>query len=78
MNDFSVLDEMSHSVVDMQYTKAYLRHLIIAGELLGAQIATLHNLGFYLWLVRESFNQIEKGAFTTWKAHMVKSLSTRL
>ncbi|MFC2080163.1 tRNA guanosine(34) transglycosylase Tgt [Bacteroidota bacterium] len=78
MNDFSPIDDMSHSVVDMQYSKAYLRHLIIAKELLGAQIATLHNLAFYLWLVREAFNQIKKGEFTPWKARMVKELSTRL
>ncbi|MCF8345824.1 MAG: tRNA guanosine(34) transglycosylase Tgt [Bacteroidales bacterium] len=78
MNDHSPVDEMAHSVVDMQYSKAYLRHLIIAGELLGAQIATLHNLAFYLWLVRESFKQIRKGEFTPWKARMVKDLSTRL
>jgi queuine tRNA-ribosyltransferase len=78
MNDHSPIDEMAHSVVDMQYSKAYLRHLIIAGELLGAQIATLHNLAFYLWLVRESFKQIRKGEFTPWKARMVKELSTRL
>ncbi|MEX2372151.1 MAG: tRNA guanosine(34) transglycosylase Tgt [Bacteroidales bacterium] len=78
MNDFSPVDEMNHSVVDMQYSKAYLRHLVIAGELLGAQIATMHNLAFYLWLVREAFNQIRKGEFTPWKINMVKELSTRL
>jgi queuine tRNA-ribosyltransferase len=78
MNDFSPIDEMSHSIVDMQYSKAYLRHLIIAGELLGAQIASIHNLAFYLWLVRESFNQISKGEFTPWKAQMVKKLGRRL
>jgi len=78
MNDHSPVDEMNHSVVDMQYSKAYLRHLIIAGEMLGAQIATLHNLAFYLWLVREAFNQITKGEFTPWKERMVKKLSTRL
>jgi queuine tRNA-ribosyltransferase len=78
MNDFSPIDEMGHSVVDMQYSKAYLRHLIIAGELLGAQIATLHNLAFYLWLVREAFNQIMKDEFTPWKECMVKELGRRL
>lgn len=78
MNDFSPVDEMGHSYVDTQYSKAYLRHLIIAGELLGAQIATIHNLGFYLWLVRESFEQIKKGEFAPWKARMVKDLNTRL
>lgn len=78
MKDFSPIDEMGLSVVDMQYSKAYLRHLIIAGELLGAQIATMHNLAFYLWLVREAFNQIKKDEFAPWKAKMVKELSTRL
>jgi len=78
MNDFSPVDEMGHSFVDTQYSKAYLRHLIIAGELLGAQIATLHNLAFYIWLVREAFYQIKKGEFTPWKIKMVKSLGTRL
>ena len=78
MKDFSPIDEMGHSFVDMQYSKAYLRHLIIAGELLGAQIATIHNLGFYLRLIREAFNQIMKDEFMPWKAGMVKKLSTRL
>lgn len=78
MDDFSPVDEMGHSVVDMQYSKAYLRHLIMAGELLGAQIATMHNLAFYLWLVREAFVQISNGTFSPWKAKMVKDLSTRL
>lgn len=78
MNDFSPIDPMNHSVVDMQYSKAYLRHLIIAGEILGAQIASIHNLAFYLWLVREAFIQIKNDNFTPWKALMVKNLSTRL
>ncbi len=78
MNDFSPIDEMGHSIVDIQYSKGYLRHLIIAGELLGAQIATMHNLAFYLWLVREAFNQIMKDQFMPWKSGMVKELSTRL
>ncbi len=78
MKDFSPIDEKGLSVVDMQYSKAYLRHLIIAGEHLGAQIATMHNLAFYLWLVREAFSQIMKDEFTPWKAKMLKELSTRL
>ncbi len=78
MNNFSPIDPMGHSFVDTQYSLAYLRHLIIAGELLGAQIASIHNLAFYLWLVREAFTQIEKGDFTPWKEEMVKKLSTRL
>ncbi len=78
MNDYSPLDEMGQSVVDKQYSKAYLRHLIIAGELLGAQIATLHNLAFYQWLVREAFRKIIKDEFTPWKENMVKVLGKRL
>lgn len=78
MNDYSPIDEMGISVVDRQYSKAYLRHLIIAGELLGAQIASIHNLAFYLWLVKEAFVQIEKGEFSSWKAQMVKDLGIRL
>jgi len=77
-DDYSPVDKQAHSAVDTQYSRAYLRHLIIAGEFLGAQIASLHNLGFYLWLVREAFNQIKKGTFAAWKAQMVKKLSTRL
>lgn len=78
MDDFSPIDEMGNSAVDRQYSKAYLRHLIIAGELLGAQIASIHNLAFYLWLVKEAFIRIEKGEFSTWKAKMLKDLGTRL
>lgn len=78
MNDFSPIDAMDHSIVDKQYSKAYLRHLIIAGEFLGAQIATIHNLAFYLWLVKEAYIQIKEGNFTPWKAQIVKNLSTRL
>lgn len=78
MNDHSPVDVMGHSIVDRQYSRAYLRHLIMAGELLGGQIATMHNLAFYLWLVREAFNQIRKGSFAPWKAQMVKELNTRL
>lgn len=78
MDDYSPIDELGNSVVDRQYSKAYLRHLIIAGEILGAQIASIHNLAFYLWLVKEAFNQVEKGEFSPWKAQMVKELGTRL
>ncbi len=78
MDDFSPIDDMGNSVVDRQYSKAYLRHLVIAGELLGAQIASIHNLAFYLWLVKEAFIRIEKGEFSPWKAQMVKDLGTRL
>ena len=78
MEDFSPIDADSNSYVDMQYSKAYLRHLIIAGEMLGAQIASLHNLAFYLWLVRKAFEEIKKGTFTAWKEKITSALSTRL
>jgi len=78
MNDFSPLDPNGNSYVDQQYSKAYLRHLIISGEMLGAQIATIHNLAFYLWLVREAREKILSGEFSTWKSQMVRRLSSRL
>jgi queuine tRNA-ribosyltransferase len=60
------------------YSKAYLRHLIINKEILGAQIATIQNLTFYLWLVREARKKIEEGTFASWKNVMVKIVSQRL
>ena len=78
MDDFSPIDTNDHSYVDTQYSKAYLRHLIISGEMLGAQIASLHNLAFYLWLVRKAFEEIKSGTFTVWKEKMIPALSTRL
>jgi queuine tRNA-ribosyltransferase len=77
-NDFSVLDENGTSYVDKAYTKAYLRHLVHSQELLAAQIASIHNLAFYLWLVTEARNQIIAGTFYEWKNKMVPKLSTRL
>lgn len=65
--DFSPIDEMGHTYVDTYYTKAYLRHLFAANEFLGKQIATIHNLGFYLWLVREARKHILAGDFREWK-----------
>ena len=76
--DFSVLDEMGHTFVDTEYSKAYLRHLFAANEYLGKQIATIHNLGFYMWLVREARKHIIAGDFRTWKEMMVKQMSQRL
>ena len=78
MNDYSPIDPAGSSFVDIQYTRAYLRHLIISGEMLGAQIASLHNLAFYLWLVRKAFEEIKSGTFTAWKEKMIPALSTRL
>ncbi len=77
-NDFSPIDEMSITAVDTQYSKAYLRHLFAAKELLGKQIASIHNLGFYLWLVREARKHILAGDFRTWKEKMVKQMDKRL
>ena len=77
-DDFSLLDDESDCFVDRQYSKAYLRHLIISGEILGAQIATLHNLSFYLWLMEEARRKIREGSFLDWKLKMVKKLSERL
>ncbi len=77
-DDFSELDPQGDSYVDRQYSKAYLRHLIISGELLGAQIASLHNLRFYLWLMEEVRKQIGEGNFSAWKNEMISKLSRRL
>jgi len=77
-NDFSPLDEMGITFVDTEYSKAYLKHLFTVNELLGKQIATIHNLGFYLWLVREARKHILAGDFTTWKNMMVKQMDKRL
>ncbi|PZX92765.1 tRNA guanosine(34) transglycosylase Tgt [Flavobacterium aquariorum] len=76
--DFSPLDEMGYTFVDTEYTKAYLRHLFAANEYLGKQIATIHNLGFYMWLVREARRHILAGDFKPWKEMMVKNMSQRL
>ncbi len=77
-DDLSPIDPDGSSYVDTFYSKAYLRHLISSKELLGAQIATIHNLAFYLWLVTEARNKIIEGTFTAWKNVMVKQLETRL
>ncbi len=77
-NDFSAIEDDSDLFADKNYTKAYLRHLIHSGEMLGAQIATLHNLHFYLWLVKEARKKIISGEFYNWKNVMVKQLGQRL
>ena len=76
--DFSPVDADAHSFVDTQYTKAYLHHLFKAKELLAMQIASIHNLAFYLWLVREARRQILADNFVAWKAQMIPRLSHRL
>lgn len=78
MEDYSPIDKSGNSFVDLQYSRAYLRHLIISGEMLGAQIASVHNLAFYLWLVRMAFEKIKSGTFTEWKEKMIPALGTRL
>lgn len=77
-DDFSPIDAQGNCFADVQYSKAYLRHLIISKEILGAQIATLHNLSFYLWLVREARVRILEGTFASWKNVMVKKLAQRI
>ena len=77
-NDFSAIEEDSDLFADRQYSKAYLRHLIHSKEILGAQIATVHNLHFYLWLVTGARNKIIPGDFYDWKNKMVKQVSERL
>ena len=77
-NDFSPIDEDGHTFVDVQYSKAYLRHLFVSNELLGKQIASIHNLGFYLWLVREARQHIIDGDFYEWKKIMVNQMDQRL
>jgi len=77
-SDFSKLDEEGTTFADHQYSKAYLRHLLVCNELLAAQIASIHNLGFYLWLVKEAREQIIQGNFREWKNKMVQQVSQRL
>ena len=77
-NDFSQLDEYGTSYVDSAYSKAYLRHLFISKELLAMQIASIHNLAFYLWLVGEARKHIQEGDFTSWKKGMVEQVVRRL
>ncbi len=77
-DDFSLIDDMAITFVDTDYSKAYLRHLFTVNERLGAQIATIHNLGFYLWLVREARKHILAGDFRIWKDTMVKQMDKRL
>jgi queuine tRNA-ribosyltransferase len=77
-NDFSPLDEFGTSYVDRVYTKAYLRHLFISKELLAMQIASIHNLAFYLWLVGEARKHIIAGDFSQWKRGMIEQLGRRL
>lgn len=76
--DFSPLDEEGTVWVDQEYSKSYVRHLFKVNELLARQIGTLHNLGFYMWLVREARKHILAGDFTPWKDKMVKQMDNKL
>ena len=77
-NDFSPIDITGYCFADLDYSKAYLRHLFTVNEMLGKQIATLHNLSFYLWLVREARKHILAGTFIAWKTKMVRQMEPRL
>ena len=77
-NDFSNIDDSNYSYVDSYYSKAYLRHLFTVKESVGRQIATIHNLAFYMWLVREARTHIIEGDFLEWKNLMVKQMSNKL
>lgn len=77
-DDFSPLDPNADTYVDQTYSKAYVRHLFQANEFLGRQIASLHNLSFYLWLVNQAREKIIDGTFSNWKDQMVKKVQTRL
>lgn len=77
-DDFSPLDAEGTSYVDHEYSRAYVKHLFKAGEMLGPMIASIHNLAFYQWLVREARVHIEAGDYHSWKTSMVKQLATKL
>ena len=77
-NDYSLLDPYGTSFVDNTYTKAYVQHLFRSNEMLGKQIATLHNIRFYLWLMETAQEKIKDGSFSEWKKSIVKKLDVRL
>lgn len=76
--DFSPIEEEGASYVDTAYSRAYLRHLFISQELLAMQIASIHNLAFYLWLVKEARKHILDGDFSSWKKEMTERVTRRL
>ena len=76
--DFSSIDPAALSYVDTDYSKAYLRHLIKSDEILGLQICSIHNLSFYLWLVREARKHIQAGDFVEWKTKLLPKITRRL
>ena len=77
-DNFEAIDLDNHCFVDLTYSKAYLRHLFTIKEALGRQIATIHNLAFYIWLVREARKQIINGDFLKWKTKMISSMNNKL
>jgi queuine tRNA-ribosyltransferase len=76
--DFSPIDPDGNVPADLAHSKAFLRHLFVAREMLASMIATVHNLGFYMWLMRETRKKIQEGTFATWKEVMVKQLMQRI
>ena len=76
--DFSQIDHNGSTFVDSKYSKAYLRHLFSINENLGKQIATIHNLGFYSWIIKKTKEKILEGNFESWKKSMVKKLDNKL
>ena len=76
--DFSPIDIGNYSFVDLNYSRAYLRHLFTVNEMLGKQIASLHNLAFYIWLVKKAREKIVNGTFGHWKDVMIPKLNQRL
>lgn len=78
IDNFDPIDPEGPSLTSKTYSKAYLRHLVISGEMLGLQISSIHNLAFYLWLVAEARKKIEEGDFRRWKNSMTEKLSRRL
>jgi len=77
-NDFSPLDSFQYSYVDNDYSKAYVRHLFSVNEMLGKQIVSIHNLSFYLWLIREARKHILEGSYYSWKEKMIKNMQQRI
>ncbi|HSV88926.1 MAG TPA: tRNA guanosine(34) transglycosylase Tgt [Bacteroidales bacterium] len=77
-NDFNPIDPSGTVFVDQHYSRAYLRHLFVANEMLGPIVATLHNLRFYMWLVEQAGEHIKAGTFGVWKKNMIPRLSRRL
>jgi len=77
-DDFSPLEADGEVFADVQYSKAFLRHMFVSKEILASMIATMHNLGFYMWLMKEARAQIRSGTFSEWKSKMVVTLMKRL